>query len=452
MFACCGAVAAIVKGFRWELAVVMALIALVLVPCRELFHREGRLINQPFSWGWIASIGVVICSMVWLGLFAHKHVEYANSLWWTFSFDGSAPRFLRACLASVSLLFVFGISQTLRAARPPGHVTTEDELKIAAKLVNQSPCTTANLALLGDKRLLFNSDKSAFIMYGIEGRSWISMGDPVGPTESLDGLIWDFRGLCDRYEALSVFYQVDAELLPLYLDHGLAVLKIGEEARVPLEGFCLEGSARKGLRQTQNRFRKLDYAFAILDRREVAARMDELRSISDAWLAEKHAAEKGFSLGRFQEEIIKRFPAATIQQQGRIVAFANLWAGDNREELSLDLMRYLPDAPAGTMEHLFIELMLWGRAQGYRYFSLGMAPLSGLENHPLGPLWNRVGGLLFRHGEHFYNFEGLRNYKDKFDPEWRPKYIAAPGGFHIARVLRDITTLISGGVRGLISK
>jgi lysylphosphatidylglycerol synthetase-like protein (DUF2156 family) len=36
--------------------------------------------------------------------------------------------------------------------------------------------------------------------------------------------------------------------------------------------------------------------------------------------------------------------------------------------------------------------------------------------------------LLFRHGEHFYNFQGLRAFKDKFDPIWEPRYLASLGG------------------------
>ena len=73
--------------------------------------------------------------------------------------------------------------------------------------------------------------------------------------------------------------------------------------------------------------------------------------------------------------------------------------------------------------------MLWARDQDYRYFSLGMAPLSGFEQHRLAPLWNRLGALLFRHGEHFYNLRGLREFKEKFDPEWEPRYLAAPDSF-----------------------
>ena len=115
-------------------------------------------------------------------------------------------------------------------------------------------------------------------------------------------------------------------------------------------------------------------------------------------------------------------------------------------------MRFSPDAPRSAMDYLFIELMLWGRAQGYRWFNLGMAPLAGLENRALAPLWHRLGSFLFRHGESFYNFEGLRRYKAKFDPVWEPRYLASPGGLQLPRVLLDVSTLISGGLKELIAK
>jgi phosphatidylglycerol lysyltransferase len=115
-------------------------------------------------------------------------------------------------------------------------------------------------------------------------------------------------------------------------------------------------------------------------------------------------------------------------------------------------MRYADGAPPGVMEFLFAELLLWGCANGYRWFSLGMAPLSGFEQHRLAPLWNRLGALLFRHGEHFYNFQGLRAFKDKFDPVWEPRYLAAPGGLAIPFVLTDVAALISGGVTGVIAR
>lgn len=82
-----------------------------------------------------------------------------------------------------------------------------------------------------------------------------------------------------------------------------------------------------------------------------------------------------------------------------------------------------------------------------------MAPLSGLEQRPLAPLWHKLGNLIFTHGENFYNFEGLRHYKEKFNPEWQPRYIACPGGWwQLPRALLDASRLISGGVGGILGK
>ncbi|TFH38697.1 MAG: DUF2156 domain-containing protein, partial [Chrysiogenales bacterium] len=174
--------------------------------------------------------------------------------------------------------------------------------------------------------------------------------------------------------------------------------------------------------------------------------------ISDAWLVEKNTREKGFSLGFFQEAYLCRFPVSVAKKDGKIVAFANLWEGAQKEELSIDLMRFTPEAPEGIMEYLFIEILLWGKAQGYRWFSLGMAPLSGLEARDLAPLWNRMGAFIFQYGEPFYNFQGLWRYKEKFDPEWRPKYLASQGGLALPRIFTNLASLISGGLTGVISK
>jgi phosphatidylglycerol lysyltransferase len=178
----------------------------------------------------------------------------------------------------------------------------------------------------------------------------------------------------------------------------------------------------------------------------------ELKRISDTWLSEKNTREKGFSLGFFNEDYLKRFPAGIVRKNGKIVAFANIWLGAEKEELSVDLMRYVSEAPHGVMEYLFTHLTLWGKQEGYRWFNLGMAPLSGLEDRPPAPLWNRVGVFIFRHGEHFYNFQGLRQYKEKFDPTWEPRYLACPGGLSLPFIFTNLASLISGGLKGAISK
>jgi phosphatidylglycerol lysyltransferase len=447
-----GIAASLVKGFDYEEAIALLLILVAIWPTRRHFYRKASLFSQPFNAGWIAAIFIILGGAVWLGFYSYRHVEYADSLWWRFAFGGDASRFLRATVGVVVFGLFFAVARLLRPASPQPRESGPQELEKAYPIVRNSAAVSAHLALLGDKRFLFSPEGDAFIMHAVEGRSWIAMGDPVGPDLRWADLIWKFRELSDRYGGRTVFYEIGQACLHLYLDLGLSLLKLGEEARVPLAAFSLEGGARKGLRYTKRKFEKEGYRFEVMAPESVAAHLDELKNISDAWLTQKSTREKGFSLGFFQPNYIRRCPVALVIRNERIEAFANLWTAAQLEELSLDLMRYLPEAAEGVMEYLFICLMLWGKGQGYRWFNLGMAPFSGLENRALAPLWNRLGAFVFRHGEHFYNFKGLRQYKEKFDPEWRPKYLASPGGLALPQIFANLATLISGGVKGVVTK
>ena len=134
---------------------------------------------------------------------------------------------------------------------------------------------------------------------------------------------------------------------------------------------------------------------------------------------------------------------------GHIVAFASLWTTAHRGAFSIDLMRYADDAPKDVMDFLFVELIAWGQAEGYQAFDFGMAPLAGLEDRPLAPIMSRVGRLLFERGEDIYNFQGVRRYKDKYDPLWSPRYIAAARKWAIPILMADVGLLSSGGMAGL---
>jgi phosphatidylglycerol lysyltransferase len=279
------------------------------------------------------------------------------------------------------------------------------------------------------------------------------MGDPVGPPARRAELAWRFREEADRHGAWPVFYQVRAESLPLYIDLGLTFVKLGEEAIVPLAGFSLDGGARKGMRRMLKEGQKQGLAFEVVGADAVPALFPRLRAISDEWLSHKSVREKGFSLGRFDEAYLRRFPCALVRDAGgEIVAFANLWPGDGRTELSVDLMRHTEASAKGLMDFLFVSLFLWGAHQGYARFNLGMAPLAGLTPRHLAPLWARAGALVAQRGEAYYNFAGLRAYKEKFSPVWEPRYLASPGGLALPRILTNVAALIAGGLGGVVRK
>jgi phosphatidylglycerol lysyltransferase len=448
---CAGIILSLLKGFDYEEAFVLGVVVVVLASARERFRRRASLIEQHYSGPWIVALFLVLGAAGWLVLFAYRHVPYDNQLWWQFAFHASAPRSLRALLLAVVILSAYGLWRVLRPAHPPFTAPQAADLERAAALIAGGEDATANLALLGDKNLLFNKDRSACIMFQASGNSWVAMGDPIGPAELGESLAWDFLENCDGMAVSPVFYQVTPQRLPLYIDLGLTLSKLGEEARVPLETFSLDGASRADLRHAHRRAIRDGAIFELVAREQVAAILPDLRAVSSAWLAEKNTAEKRFSLGFFDERYIANFDVGVVRRDGAIVAFANLWRG-GVTELSVDLMRYNDAAPKGVVDFMLIECMLWGRGEAFKWFNLGMAPLSGLEEHALAPAWHKLGRMVQRYGETFYNFEGLRKYKEKFNPVWRSRYLAAPDGLAMAGALLDVTALISGGVRNALRK
>ncbi len=439
-----GIVVSIAKGFDYEEALYLSFIMLMLIPCRRYFYRKAVLFSE-ISPGFILAVLVIFGSTIYLGFFSYRHVEYSNQLWWQFSFEDHAPRFLRSTVLVMLFAMAIGLVRALKPARPVVDVPSEEDYVHIERCIQTSDKTSSGLAFLRDKYFLFNEEKTGFVMYGIRGRSWVAAGDPVGPPDVRRELVWAFREFVDTHDGWCVFYQVSKSDLPNYIDVGLELYKVGEEATLRLDRFSLRGPAYKSFRSTSRKLQKEGFKFEVVPVLSVPGIMEEIRGISDEWLAAKNVKEKGFSMGWFNEEYIARTSVGIVTRDGKIYAFANILVSGTRKELSVDLMRYSKTAPNGVMDFLFTQLMRWGRDHEYKKFNLGMAPLSGLENRLLAPLWNRAGALIYSYGENFYNFDGLYRYKDKFSPAWEPKYIACNASLALPKVLADIAALISSG-------
>ncbi|WP_419909758.1 bifunctional lysylphosphatidylglycerol flippase/synthetase MprF [Hoeflea sp.] len=439
-----GAVFALTKGLDYEEAVLLVAIVLFLLPFRSAFYRKSGGSVFAVTPAWLTVMAITVAAAVWLGFFAYRHVEYSNQLWWEFSWSGDAPRFLRTSVAVVAALFALGLHMILnrRTVEVPAFEQVPDSVR---QLVEQSPDPDSTIALLGDKHFLISEDKSAFLMYGVSGGSFISKGDPVGDRNEGEALAWRFREMADEGGYRTVFYSAKSDYLPLYLDMGLSILKIGEVARVDLSAFTLDVPQQKDMRYARRRAEKDGLSFSIIPKQDVPPLLPELKQVSDAWLSIKTGGEKRFALGYFNEDYLSCFDCAVVRKEGEIVAFANILRGAQKNEMSIDLMRYRPKVSPVMMDFLFAEILLNAQSEGYHWFDLGAAPLSGLADHPLATSWNRIGTMIYQHGEEFYHFEGLRAFKEKFGPVWSPNYLACPGGFAVPRVLIDVTTLLSGG-------
>ncbi|MEO7134253.1 MAG: bifunctional lysylphosphatidylglycerol flippase/synthetase MprF [Vicinamibacterales bacterium] len=442
--------ASLLKGADVEEAIVLSVLLVLLRLARPAFDRRASIFETRFSTSWIAAVTAAIAASLWLGLFAFKHVDYSHELWWQFELSGEAPRFLRATIGAAVAVLLVALAKLIGPAAHEVDAPTDRDLENAAAAIACQGSTTPQLVFLRDKGLIFDDDRKGFVMYGVQGRTWVGMGDPVCAPDRVPLLIRSFLERCDDFGGTPVFYEVRRDNLHHYADFGLTFVKLGEEARVDLAQFTLSGGSASRYRQALRRIEKEHATVRIIAPGQSAAIMPALRKVSGKWLG-KRRSEKGFSLGFFDETYLARYPIAVVERDGQVLAFANVWSTARREELSVDLMRYDEEiAPKGVMESLFVHLMVWGKEQGYRWFSLGMAPMSGFEESPVAPLWTKFGAFLYQHGESVYNFQGLRLFKDKFDPVWEPHYLAYPGGLSLPRVLADVTALIAGGYGNMI--
>ncbi len=430
------------KGFDFEEATVLLVLATLLHQGRDAFYRDAGVSAAPFARWWWAAALVAVALSTWIGFFAYKRTPYSETLWWDFAWHGDAPRFLRATLGATVLLGAWAFWRLMSA---PPRVAERRELpvEVAERAMAVSGRADAMLAYTGDKNFLVSAAGDAFLMYRVQGRSWITMGDPVGPPAAWSELVWELRRLSDAAHGRLCLFQVSTAMLPLVVELGLQPIKYGDEALVDLtDGYRLEGPAFKSLRYSVKRATAAGLDFAVLPAAQVRAHAAELAQVSKAWLAGKTGSEKGFSLGRFDLDYLERFDCAVLRLEGRIVAFANIWKTANREELSVDLMRHLPDTPYGAMDLLFVRLLQYGAEQGYARFNLGLAPLSGLPSSRLAPVWARLGAAVYGHGERLYGFSGLRAFKNKFGPRWDARYIALTSGLSVPRALVDLAALI----------
>lgn len=438
-----GALFSLLKGVDYEEAVLCLTIATLLQWTRAAFYRRTALTGQPFTMAWLASVAAVLAVAAWSGFFAYRHVDYSADLWWEFAAHDDAPRFLRALLAVGVLLAGVAIWRLMSPAAMASEVERGGpDIAAIRPLLDNAVRTDAMLALTGDKRFLLSDDGRAFLMYQVRGSSWIVMGDPIGPKEAWGDLLWHMRDLADRAQGRLMLYEVSSPVVELAISMGLNVIKFGEEALIDLASFALDTPRLRALRRSGHAADKRGARFRVVPAEAVPVILPELAAISNEWLTSKGGSEKGFSLGAFDPAYLKNFDVGIVSVGDRIVAFANLWLTVSKHEASIDLMRHRDEAPQGTMDFLFVNLIQWARERGFQRFSLGMAPLSGIEDRRLAPAWAKAAAFIFRHGERFYGFRGLRTYKEKFAPYWEPRYIAGPHGVGLIQALRDLSQLI----------
>ena len=324
---------------------------------------------------------------------------------------------------------------------------TEAELSDAARVIASQQSTTPNLVFLRDKSLLFNEARDGFVMYAVQGRSWIVMGDPVGPDDAVPGLIRQFLERCDDYGGIPVFYEVGPGTctttpMPASPSSGSARTRAWISRPSPWRGEGHRGSARPcaGSNGPARVSRGSFGACPTL--------LPELTRVSEEWLPHKTTAEKGFSLGFFDDAYVARFPVAS--SSGADGCPLRQYLAGHRGGRTLGGPDALcRDAPRVVMEALVATYAL-GPAAGLPLVLAGHGPALRVRGFAVASLWNRL-AFIYRHGERLRLSGPSRFYKEHFDPVWDPRYLAYPGGLR-CRACSPTSALIAGGYRRIFQK
>lgn len=307
-----------------------------------------------------------------------------------------------------------------------------DLTTIQTMLQNYGGGVTSGLIYLGDKEVYsYENEKgetTCILQCATIGDKIIVMSEPLGKKEDHEKLISQFIEEADRLCYNIVFYEIENEMTMHLHDYGFQFLKFGESAVIDLQNFTLQGHSGKNLRNAVNRIEKDGYSFEVLDGPYSEEFLDTLDAISTKWLRGRN--EKGFSLGFFRRDYLNRSSIAVVKNAtGEIVAFANLMPVYKAGWCTVDLMRFDVDtSPSGTMDYLFIKLFYYYKEQGEEFFEMGMAPLSNVGTMEQSFFQEKLVYLVYKFGDRFYSFEGLRDYKEKYASHWKPTYTSYSHG------------------------
>ena len=293
-----------------------------------------------------------------------------------------------------------------------------------------------------DKSFYFSPSRESFIAYRMVNGVAFCLADPVGPSEDREAVTQYFLKFCTEngWQAAVMFPDDPV----IYNKLGLSLIKIGEEATVDLEHFALHAIDTPHFRRVSRKFEKEGYRVVRYKPLVAPEVLDEAQQVSRQWLNLPHHREYGFFQGRFDRGYMEKCTLSVLRDKnGTMVAFVNEVPSYRSGEAYFDLMRYIPGSHWGTMDYLFAQMMLILKNEGYRTFNFAVAPFVGISNRPDATLAEKAVNQIFERLDWFLHSRGLRQYKLKFEPQWKDVFVAYQGGpMGLLRVALNVNRIL----------
>lgn len=321
---------------------------------------------------------------------------------------------------------LIGLFLTLRPVLGQQQILEERE-KVRALIDRYGRDPFDSYALLADKAYFFSANEQVVVPYVLSGNFAVALANPIGNPALRATALLDFTLFCRQQDWDPVFYSITQDMVPAFERAGFATFKIGESARLrPLE-FQLKGCDFQNLRTLCNHAHKTGVQFRWYDEEHGIdiALEHHLGVISQRWLEAKHAREMSFDMGAWSvEDIRKNGAAVAVDAKGKPLAFATWRSFAQGGGRALDLMRSAPDA-RNIMDFVLVESISHFRSQGITDISLGLAPLANTEGVTSRLVAEeKVVQFLFENLNHIYGYKSLFEFKRKYRPHWRPRYVA----------------------------
>lgn len=449
------------KGLDYEEAILAFAVLFSLWLTRKQYYVRANRNLQNFSLGvslWIFA-AVTVYGIVGFYFLDQKHFGIDFSLTQSVSstFDnfiflntgGLEPRthFAHLFLYSIRVLGAGSILLVFYGSIKPylfEDKAEEDEFLLAEELLQKHGNSAVDyFKTYSDKLFFFAEDRDGFISYRIGGDFAIALGTPVcaPDIQTSKRIILEYEEFCLRNGLKPAYYRIDRKGLEVFDLLNKKNIIIGQEAIVDLTGFTMEGGNRKSLRNAVSSVLKKGYKLKIYDAPIKAGILQKLEHVSNNWLSSLERVEMVFSQGIFDaEEISKQTVLALENEDEKIVAFLNIIPDYVPGELTYDLIRKTDDAPGGNMDVLIVELIAYAKEKGYTKLNLGMAPMSGIIKGRDLP--ERTIKFSYEKLRSFRHYHGLRDFKEKFSPEWDDEFLVYDNHYDLLRLPVALNTVM----------
>ncbi|MDO4534357.1 MAG: phosphatidylglycerol lysyltransferase domain-containing protein [Clostridium perfringens] len=444
-----GGIFTFIKGLSYEEAIALLIVSIILRLSRKSFYRKSipiKLSNYTITS--VIVIAVTVFLIEYAKTFIHNNLinhRYVHDYYWRIFQFKRYDVLADITTYGIFVLFLVFLYITREKIEDDPIYSEKVDMNRVKEFLSETNNgnSLTHLTYLGDKKVYWALNGEAMIPYAKFNDKIIVLSDPIVPRERLSDCIQEFQKYLDIYGYKASFLQIAEENLSIYHDNGYYFFKLGEEAVVNLETFNLVGSKKSSFRNILRRFEKDGYSFEIIEPPYTKEFLEKIKNISDEWLGGRK--EKSFSIGWFNEAYLKKAPIAILKDNNKdeIIAFVSLMYCYDGKSIAIDLMRFRKKVPNSTMEFLFLSIILYFQAKGYKRFNLGEAPLSSVGLTPGSHLLEKFARLLYNYGQVFYSFSGLRRFKQKFKPEWEAKYLAYSSFLSLPDILIDMSVMTS---------